>query len=335
MSAAKAIRDLVVAMIVAGTLVGFVAVVCGQTPTPADNPFNAEVAALGRMLFFDPRLGADNTIACATCHVPERGWTDNRNVSLGIRNQPGTRNAPTILNAGRQTFQFWDGKGLLLEGQAPNPLENPVEHGNRKAEDVAAKLNRTGYRQLFRQVFGGDVTVARLSAALATFQRTIIVDDSPFDRYRRGETWALTAAQKRGLAVFETVGCSSCHSGEDLRNGDFANTGVSFRAGGRDQGRFGVTQREVDRRKFKVPTLRNLRDTGPYFHNGSATNLEEVLAHYQRGGANDRNQIDRLTDPRVLAIRGRLSLQNQADLIEFLRDGLAGTVPIVTAPRLP
>lgn len=306
-----------------------------QTPMPADNPFSVERAALGRLLFFDPRLSADNTIACATCHVPERAWTDNRNVSLGIRGQPGTRNAPTILNAGNQVFQFWDGKGLLLEGQAPNPLENPVEHGNRSAEDVAAKLNATGYRNLFLEAFGGSVgvTVPRISAALATFQRTITVDDAPYDRYLAGETWALNAQQKRGLAVFESVGCVQCHSGRDLRDGQFHNTGVSFRAGSVDQGRFGVSRREADRRSFKTPTLRQLRDTAPYFHNGSALTLEDVLNHYNRGGANDRNQVDRLTDPRVLAIRGRLSLQDQADLLAFLRDATAGTVPMVTAPR--
>lgn len=316
-------------------------VVCGQMPVPADNPFTVEKAALGRMLFFDPRLGADNTIACASCHIPERGWTDNRNVSIGIRGQAGTRNAPTIINTAHQVHQFWDGKALLLEGQAPNPLENPVEHGNVSAEAVAAKLNQTGYRALFRRVFGAgtpagvDVTVARLSAALAAFERTIVVDDSPLDRYLAGETWALTAAQKRGLAIFNAVGCVQCHQGKDLRDGDFHNTGVSFRSASNDQGRFNVSRREPDRRAFKTPTLRNLRDTGPYFHDGSALSLEDVLVHYNRGGANDRNQIDRATDPRVLALRGRLSLRDQQDLIAFLRDATAGKIPMMTAPRLP
>lgn len=319
---------------------GFVGVAraAPPTPEPADNKFSQARARIGQQLFFDPRCSADNTLSCATCHVPDRGWTDNKNIATGIRGQAGTRNTPTILNSGRQQFQFHDGGAFLLEGQASKPFVNPVEMGHRSLADLQAKINQVpGYVAEFRETFKTNgVTTAGIMAALSAFERTVTVDDAPYQRYLAGETWALDSQEKRGMAAFNRVGCAACHPGTDLRDQKFHNTGVVTRFGKNDQGLFGVTGKEEQRRAFKTPTLIQLAETAPYFHDGTALTIADVIQHYNRGGANDLGQADALIDRRVAAIRGQLSLQDQMDLEAFLSRGtLSPNPPKISAPPLP
>ena len=297
-------------------------------PVPADNELTADRVSLGWQLFFDKRLSGDRTVSCATCHEPLRGFTDNRRTAVGVRGLVGIRNAPTIIGACNQLRQFHDGRALLLEAQALGPIQAANEMGNTLQGAVNAIAAVPYYRAEFARVYGNGVTAANIAKSLAAFERTISSTDAPVDRRLAGDTWALNAQQERGFAIFNAVGCSECHNGPDFRDGLFHRTGTSI--GESDQGRFTITKRNGDFKAFKTPTLREVGRTNPYFHNGRAARLIDVVAFYNAGG----DPRDRQKDPRIRPLG--LDNQQQLDLAEFLRTGFLGAnYPLVRAPALP
>jgi cytochrome c peroxidase len=256
-----------------------------KLPIPADNPLSDEKIALGRKLFFDPILSADRTVACASCHLPEKSFTDGRPVAVGVRGQKGRRNAPSLLNRGYGTSFFWDGREASLESQALRPIEDPLELGS-KLDEIVARLNGDdNYRQRFAAAFPDGVTAQNLGRALASFQRVLLVGDSRVDRFRASQVAGFTEAERQGLWLFESKGsCWRCHAGNNLTDEQFHNTGVSWGKQPLDLGRFEVTKREEDKGRFKTPTLRGVALTAPYMHDGSLATLEEVVEFYNKGG---------------------------------------------------
>jgi cytochrome c peroxidase len=287
--------------------------------TPPDNPTTAEKVALGEKLFFDGRLSADGTVACATCHQPDKGFTDGRRTSVGIKQQAGHRNAPTILNALYNDTQFWDGRAHLLEDQAKLPITNPIEMGQPNLDAAVANVARIPeYRDTFQRVFGRAPTGDDLARTLAAYERTQVAFDAPFDRFLAGDEKALDAGARRGWAVFNGRGrCMSCHgmSGTQPTFSDnkFHNIGVSAHQQNfvelarkgialvdsgnpravddaalatdlSELGRFLVTKNVHDVGAFKTSTLRNVLVTPPYFHDGSQDTLWDVVDHYDKGG---------------------------------------------------
>jgi cytochrome c peroxidase len=246
-------------------------------PAPALPP---ERVALGERLFHEKRLSHDDTLSCASCHDLARGGADGRPVSLGVRGQPGQRNAPTVFNASLNFVQFWDGRAASLREQAAGPVHNPVEMASSWPE-VLAKLGADPvYVQAFTDVYGGPPTAERIVDALASFEETLLTPDSPLDRHLRGEPDALTAQQRAGMQRFIELGCASCHQGVGIGGNMFQRFGVMEAAppgAARDTGRQGVTGRESDRGVFKVPGLRNVALTAPYFHDASAATLDEAV----------------------------------------------------------
>ncbi len=297
-------------------------------PVPDDNPMTVEKVALGRQLYFDTRLSRDNTVSCATCHDPKRGWTDQAPVSTGIGGQKGKRSAPTVINASYNLFQFWDGRAASLEEQAVGPIANPVEMGETH-EVVVSKLSAIpGYREQFKRLFGTDVTIDGIGKAIAAFERTVVSGDSPYDRYQAGERTALTAEAKRGLELFTgKANCSQCHVGFNLSDGVFHNIGVGIDAPEPDMGRFVVTGEEKDRGAFKTPILRDLTRTAPYMHDGSEPTLERVVEYYNKGGF-----ANAWLDPKMQPLN--LTDEEKSDLVAFMK-ALDGTFPVIEAPPLP
>jgi cytochrome c peroxidase len=287
---------------------------------PAHNPQTPAKIALGKELFFDPRLSIDNTVACANCHDPDKGFTDQLPTSMGVHAKFGQRNAPTVLDAMFNIAQFWDGRAPTLEDQAEQPILNPVEMGMPDSQAVVAKVNSiTEYRNEFQQIFAGAPTYQRLVEAIAAYERTQVAFDSPFDHFMAGNPSALTAQQQHGWAIFNGQGrCMSCHGWNPTRplftDDRFHNIGVSAhsakfvphareamtllaKGGGprqidqlaistdlSDLGRFLVTKQPHDIGAFRTMGLRNLYVTQPYFHDGSQATIWDTLDHYNKGG---------------------------------------------------
>ena len=286
---------------------------------PKDNPDSPDKVALGKKLFFDVRLSADGTLSCATCHDPDKGFTDRRATSEGIRHQVGKRNAPTVLNAMFNVTQFWDGRAALLEDQAKLPILNPIEMGQKDPAVVIAALEKIPeYPAAFQKAFGRAVTYDDLARAIAAYERTQAAFDAPFDRYLAGDEKAMDPAARRGWTLFNGKGrCMSCHGFNGTQplftDNKFHNIGVAahkqdfvkmarqnlglIEKGDVDAidrmaletdlselGRFLVTKQPGDVGAFKTSGLRNIMVTGPYFHDGSAETLWDVMDHYNKGG---------------------------------------------------
>ncbi len=286
---------------------------------PADNPDSADKVALGEKLFFDGRLSADGTVACATCHDPQKGFTDQHPTSIGIRGQKGQRNAPTVLNALFNDTQFWDGRAAKLEDQAKLPILNPIEMGQKSPDDVMAAIGKVPeYQAAFQKVFGRAANYDDLARAIAAYERSQAATGSRFDRFIAGDENALTAQERRGWALFNGKGrCMSCHAFNPTQptfsDNKFHNIGVSAhkqnfvelaRKGLKlvdsasaeavdraaietdmsELGRFLVTKQPKDVGAFKTPGLRNLLVTQPYFHDGSQATLWDIVDHYNKGG---------------------------------------------------
>jgi cytochrome c peroxidase len=271
-----------------------------HAPRPAGAPYGPTAEALGKRLFFDTRLSRDRSLACASCHdLVQAGGADGRPMSTGIDAQRGTRNAPTVWNAAFQSRLFWDGRADSLEAQAAGPFVNPVEMG---MPDMAAVVDRIaadpGYRQDFARVFGdrGPITPARVTAAIAAFERTLITPDSRYDRFVRGDASALSATELRGMALFETVGCIQCHSGPNFSEASVFGSGAPFRVfPSRVLARHARLNLSADTGLapagspagvWRVPSLRNVALTAPYFHNGAVARLEDavrIMAQTQLG----------------------------------------------------
>jgi cytochrome c peroxidase len=284
----------------------------GLGPRPGDNSPSPARVALGRSLFFDPILSHDRTVACATCHQPDHGFASPDARPLGIGGRTGHRRAPSLLNRAYGTAFFWDGRAATLEEQALEPIANPDEMGTTVADAVARLKADAGYREQFAAAFDDGVTAANLGKALASFERVLLRGDSPIDKFREhGDRTAMTDAERHGLWLYESKGrCWRCHSGKTFTDEGFHNTGVSW--GGTDLGRYGVSKRDEDRGKFKTPTLRGVKLTAPYMHDGSLKTLDDVVEFYNRGGRANPH-----LDPAI----GPLGLTNDeaAALVAFLK----------------
>jgi cytochrome c peroxidase len=293
---------------------------------PADNPQSSLKITLGKKLYFDTRLSKDNTISCATCHDPAKGWSDAGPTSLGIKQQRGGRRAPPVSNAAYFPLQFWDGRAPSLEEQAKGPIENPVEMGNTHTEMLKTVDNIPGYIDEFETVFGTrKITVDLVAKAIAAFERTVITTDSPFDRFVRGETGALTEEEKQGLEIFNGKGhCTSCHWGGHFSDGRFHNIGVPAAAGQPpDTGRFVITKNPADIGSFKTPTVRDAALRPPYLHAGTEKTLEDVVELYNLGGRTDDPNLDPLIVPLGL------NAAEKKALVAFMKRALTSLNPEV------
>lgn len=269
-------------------------------PTPEDNPLTAAKIALGRALFEDKALSRDRSVSCATCHLASYAFTDKEPLAVGLEGRKGDRRAPSILNRAYGKSFFWDGRTKTLEEQVLLPITNPKEMDLSLTEAVA-RLD--GYRGRFAEAFQAEVSTKTLAYALASYVRSILAGNSPYDRYMAGDGGALSAAALRGLRLFRgKAGCLACHVGTNFTDEQLHNTGAGKNAGGR----------------FKTPTLRNVAAHPPYMHDGSLGTLEAVIDFYNDGG-----KAGPELDPEMRRLE--LTVVEKAELLEFLRS-LTGDV---------
>lgn len=284
---------------------------------PSTNPLTVEGVALGKRLFYDPILSANNTQSCASCHIQETGFSETTQYSTGIDGIEGNRNAMPLINLGWQTKFFWDGGANGLESQVIGPITNPIEMHETLA-NVVAKLNtHAEYPDLFKAAFGSaEVSSQNIMRAIAQFERTLISGNSKYDQYLRGETF-LSSQELNGLSLFtdmEKGDCSHCHSlGSTFSDFEFRNTGLDSIPV--DEGRYLITLNQGDRGKFKTPSLRNVELTGPYMHDGRFQSLLECVQHYNTGFHYSAN-----LDPNLyFAVKGRMTQQEMEDVVAFLK----------------
>lgn len=287
---------------------------------PEENPYSAAKVELGRFLYFDNRLSSDATVSCASCHAPEKAFADGNPVSTGIGGQKGGRSSPTVINRAYSTLQFWDGRAPSLEEQAKGPIANPIEMTAEKTADAAhaAVVKRLrgvpGYVKLFEKAFGTkEMTIDHVAKAIATFERTVLSGNAPYDRYQNGDKQAMNESQVRGMDVFfNKAACDSCHLGFNFTDGSYVNIGIGMDKPMPDLGRFMVSKKEEDKGAFKTPTLREVAQHSPYMHDGSVKTLEEVVEHYDKGGIKNPH-----LDQRMKPLK--LSAQEKIDLVAFLK----------------
>jgi cytochrome c peroxidase len=278
---------------------------------PADNELTEEGAQLGKKLFFERQLSRTGEIACASCHDQKSAFADPRRVSLGVEDRPGTRNASALVNLAWGVKFFWDGRALSLEEQVGMPIEDSLEMDLPIATVVERLRSDERYVAEFQQVYGSEPSEETLRKALASFLRTLVSGQSPYDRYLAGDSDALKATQLRGEALFfGKAECFHCHPPGALTNEGFFNNGTFFEGG--DVGRQKLTGRTGDLGKFKVPGLRNVAVSAPYMHDGSLETLEDVVDHYDRGGLGHPS-----TDPQIEPLG--LSEDEKSDLVAFLK----------------
>lgn len=306
-------------------------------PIPADNPPTAETIQLGRRLYYDPILSVDNTVSCATCHRPDAGFADPNPVSTGVQGKKGTRNSPTVLNSAYFHQQFWDGRAPSLEKQAEGPVQNPVEMAE-TLQNVTKKLNAdASYQEQFAKAWGpGPITYDMVEKSIASFERTVIGGNSPFDRWKYGhDETAVSDSAKRGFVVFTSAtkgNCAACHTvGEKyalFTDNQFHNIGVGVDIDKfTDDGLFAVTHDQSDRGKFKTPSLRNISHSGPYFHDGSLKDLKQVVDYYI-GAGNSNSNLDK-----NIHVLDFLTGQERADLLAFLESLNCEIPPDVGPPE--
>jgi cytochrome c peroxidase len=278
---------------------------------PTGSPLTEARAELGRRLFYDKRLSRTGAIACASCHRHEHAFADPEMVSKGIDGRMGRRNAPTLVNRAWSSSFFWDGRASSLEQLVGQPIENPLEMDLPLADAVAAIGRDVTYVRDFATAFGGAPPSAEtLRQALASFVRTLVSGNSPYDQHLRGHDGQFGTAARRGEALFfGTAGCFRCHPGGALTNDGYFNNGTYV--AGADPGRQTLTGRSGDLGKFKVPTLRNVAVSAPYMHDGSLATLRDVIDQYARGGRGDPT-----ADPLIKPLA--LTDGDKSDLIAFL-----------------
>jgi cytochrome c peroxidase len=305
----------------------------GKPPIPKDNPSTPAKIALGKKLFFDARLSKNNKVSCNSCHNVMKAGDDGLPRSPGHEGKFGGRNSPTVLNSAYWTVQFWDGRAPSLEEQAKGPLINPVEMGmvdHNVVVDIVSTV--PNYIQEFKKVFGpGKITIDKLVKAIAAYERTLITPNSPYDRYVAGDKTALSPEAKRGWSKFGQVGCTACHSGP-MFNGPIHTMGQGFYQKfplipdpeietkyrlTEDTGRHVETKNEADRHMWRVPSLRNVARTAPYFHTGSVPTLDEAVRVMAK------TQLGKVLKPDEIS-----------DIVAFLT-ALNGDIPKQTAPTLP
>jgi len=288
-------------------------------PLPAKTQQDPARVQLGRRLFHDTRLSANGRVSCANCHSPEHGGADGRDHAVGFTGRLTAVNAPTVFNAALNFKQFWNGRAQTLEQQVDMVIQNPVEMGS-SWPDVVTKVSQDeAYRRAFAASYREGVTPSTIQNAIATYERTLITPNSRFDRYLRGEVNAITPEEKSGYLKFKQYGCIACHQGVNVGGNMFQKFGVMgdyFAARGQsveaDLGRYLVTGEEGDKHVFKVPSLRNVALTAPYFHDGSARTLDaavDVMFRYQLGrmaSREDKDAIIRFLNTLTGDVAGRL-----------------------------
>jgi cytochrome c peroxidase len=296
-----------------------------ESMATAEYPTPPERVALGRRLFFDKRLSLDGTVSCETCHLPGLHGMDGQPKSIGVQRRPNARNAPTVLNAALQFKAHWDGGRDGVEDQATQALIGPASFGNSDYPAVIAKLKALGYETGFSQAFPGEpdpIKPENWGKAIGSYERTLVTP-APFDDYLKGNPSALSPEAQRGLKTFMTVGCSNCHGGVALGGTTFQKFGLFgdyWKATGQaagDEGRYGVTKDPADRYRFKVPGLRNVAMTPPYFHDGSVDDLGQAVRLMGK-----------------LQLGQDLSPAQIQDVVAFLRS-LTGSVPKQFAAEPP
>jgi cytochrome c peroxidase len=303
----------------------------GHIPAPANNQVTPARADLGKMLFFDPRLSGSGSISCASCHNPGLSFSDGLPAAIGSGMGVLNRSTPTILNSGLNKFQMWDGRYASLEEQALGPMQGSKEMNGNMEQILALLKSLPGYCRAFKKAYPGvGITKETLAKALATFERTIVSTNSPFDEWIHGNRTAISPAAKRGFALF--VGkakCVLCHSGPNFTDDGFHNIGLNDHHDNdnHDEGRYAVVPIKISKGAFKTPTLRDIARTAPYMHNGAYRTLQEVIDHYDRGGDNKEN-----LDPNITPLR--LTKQEKEDLAQFLTT-LTGKEAAIVLPKLP
>ncbi len=273
-------------------------------PIPLHIELDPAVVSLGKRLFFEVQLSHDNTIACVSCHDLKRGGTDQLVSSVGIRGTIGSINSPTVFNCGFNFRQFWDGRAKTLEEQVDGPIHADIEMGSNWQEIIIKLKQSNDYPPLFASIYAEGITSINIRHAIATFERSLYTPNSRFDQFLRGNKDALTALEQSGYQRFKSYGCISCHQGVNLGSNMFQVFGAMdnyFVDRGditkTDLGRYNVTNQEEDKYMFKVPTLRNIALTAPYFHDGSAATLDQaikIMLKYQLGRVFEQHDIDAL-----------------------------------------
>ena len=298
----------------------------GDIPYPELDPYSQAKFSLGRMLFFDPILSGSRSRSCASCHNPGLSWADGQPRAIGELQQPLALRSPTLLNVAWTPKLGWDGHFRDLESVAMGPITSPTNMNLPEGDLVERLAAIPGYVAAFHDAFGGEITAGKVQMALATFERSIISDEAPFDRWIKGDETAIDAAAKRGFALFNgKANCAACHSGWAFTDASFHDIGS---ASGDDVGRARLFHNSVALQyAFKTPTLRDVARRAPYMHNGAVATLQDVVELYDRGG------IDRPSrDPEIRPLG--LSADEKADLIAFLRT-LDGKSEPVAVPELP
>lgn len=296
-----------------------------EIPMPADNVSTPARVELGKALFFDARLSGSANMACVSCHLPNLGWADGKKTAVMTSGEVLGRASPTILNTAFNTIYMWDGRKKSLEDQAMGPHKHLSVADFNAASARFAKM--TDYQRMFAAAYPGEpINQTTISRALAAFERTLVSRDSPFDRWLAGDTKALTPEQYRGFQVFVDSGkgnCAACHNGPNFTDNGFHNIGIK----GKDEGRYPFRKVAAMKGAFKTPTLRDIELTAPYFRDGSATTLRDVVEHYARGGDDHSN-----LSPDVRPLK--LTEQDKEDLVAFLR-ALTGRRTAFVEPTLP
>ncbi len=305
-----------------------------KPPIPLNNAMSTAKIELGKKLFFDPRLSADGSVSCNSCHNVMAGGEDNRAFSVGVKGQRGGRSSPTVWNAAFMSVQFWDGRAPSLEKQAEGPMTNPIEMGSANHAVVIGSLQKIpGYVSEFKKVYGDKTSIDldQVTKAIAAYERTLITPNSPYDLYMKGNKKALNAAAIRGLGLASSVGCVGCHSGPNFA-GPTLPEGMGFYQKfpmypgssydskyniSKDLGRFEVTKVDTDKNMWRVPTWRNIALTAPYFHNGAVKTLDEAVKVMAKTQLNRELKSDEVND-----------------LVAFL-ESLTGKFPEQKMPRLP
>ena len=301
-------------------------------PSPADNQPSAARIELGKQLFFDPRLSSERNLSCASCHSPLFGWSDGLPTAKGFKSKVLGRASPTVINSGYTTIQMWDGRRATLEDQAMGPMESMDEMAM-NLESLFTWLNSNpSYKAAFAKAYPGEaIDKTTTSKAIASYERTLISADSPFDHWLRGDKKAMNASQVRGFRLFTDPAkgnCAACHSAPNFTDNGFHNIGLAaYGQPNPDVGRFAIKPIASLKGAFKTPTLRDIALTAPYFHDGSATTLTEVVEHYNKGGV---TKTDLSTNIKPL----NLSADEVKDLVLFLH-ALTTPPKTVTLPQLP
>lgn len=289
-------------------------------PITPPKQINLGMAELGKKLYFDPRLSKSGFISCNSCHNLSMGGTDNIPTSIGDKWQQGPINAPTVLNSSLNVAQFWDGRAADLKAQAGGPIANPGEMAFSHTLAINVLESIPGYVREFKQVFGTDkITIDEVTAAIAEFEKTLVTPNSRFDQWLLGKKDALTAEELAGYKLFKESGCIACHNGPAVGGSSFQKMGVvePYKAKSTAEGRSAVTGKDADRFNFKVPTLRNIEMTYPYFHDGAANTLTEAVDIMGR-----------------LQLGKKFTPQENAEIVAFLKT-LTGDQPSFQLPVLP